>query len=350
MRLSSPFFHHALSTDKVMLLVIGALIPGAAIQCFYFGYGVLINLVLCALVANLSELLFLKFRGRALDALKDNSATLTGILLGLAIPPTLPFWMSIVGVSFAIIFAKQLYGGLGFNPFNPAMVGYVLLLISFPVEMTAWLPSTEIASHFPNFTESLQLIFLSETSRGLTVADFRTVADGFTMATPLDHVKTAHTMGKISSEIVTDPMYNTNLIGWNWVNYGFLFGGLLLLATKTIRWQIPFAVLASIIVTSALLNWFDAERFSTPVFHLTTGATMLGAFFIATDPVSASTTPKGRLIYGVLIGFFVVTIRTFGGYPEAMGFAVLLLNLAAPTIDHYTRPVIYGHRQGNTNV
>ena len=351
MRLSSPFFHHALATNKVMLLVIAALIPGIILQTYFFGYGVIINLFLCGLTAVTVEFFVLKLRDKdPWPVIKDNSALLTGLLLGVAIPPALPFWMSIVGAGFAIVFAKQLYGGLGFNPFNPAMVGYVLLLISFPVEMTAWLPSVELAAISPSFGDSLQLIFAGKTSSGLNVNDFRTLADGYTMATPLDHMKTEHTLGKMSSEIIAQTHFAANLKGWSWVNYGYLLGGLILLATKTIRWHIPVSVLLSMAVTSSLLHWWDPELYNSAQFHLVTGATMLGAFFIATDPVSASTTPKGRLIYGGLIGFLVIIIRNFGGYPEAIGFAVLLLNLAAPTIDHYTKPQVYGHETEKESV
>jgi len=351
MRLSSPFFHHALATNNVMLIVIAALIPGTAIQFYFFGYGVLINLFLCAAFAVVTEAFILKLRNKnPWPVIKDNSAVLTGLLIGLAIPTTLPFWMSLVGVTFAIVFAKQLYGGLGFNPFNPAMVGYVLLLISFPVEMTAWLPSKDLISESPGFYDSLQLILTGQTSTGLTVNDIRTLADGFTMATPLDHLKTEYTLGRVNSEIYAHPLFETNKLGWTWINYGFALGGVILLATKVIRWQIPVSLLGSILATSSALHYWDNQIFASAAFHLTTGATMLGAFFIATDPVSASTTPKGRIIYGALIGFFVVIIRSFGGYPEAMGFAVLLLNLAAPTIDHYTQPIIYGHAKTEEKV
>ena len=346
MRLSSPFFHHALTTDKVMLIVLGALLPGAFIQTYFFGYGVLINVILCAAYAVTAEIIVLKLRTlNAFEVIKDNSALVTGILIGLAIPPTLPFWMSFIGVTFAIVFAKHLYGGLGYNPFNPAMVGYVLLLISFPVEMTAWLPSREVSANLPNLTDSIILVFTGVDSSGQNVNQLRALADGFTMATPLDHLKTEYTLGKMNSEIALGTHYQENLKGWTWVNLGYLFGGVLLLLTKTIRWQIPLSIIISIAVTSAVLHGWDNEIFGSTQFHLLSGATMIGAFFIATDPVSASTTPKGRIIYGALIGFLVVIIRTFGGYPDAIAFAVLLLNLAAPTIDHYTQPVIYGHKK-----
>lgn len=343
MNLSSPFFHHALPTNKVMMLVCLALIPGTLTQVYFFGFGVLINSILCAGYAVVAEYFVLWLRKRnPKETLKDNSALLTGLLIGLAIPPMLPFWMSFIGVWFAIVFAKQLYGGLGFNPFNPAMVGYVLLLISFPVEMTAWLPSRELTT-LPSLWQSLQLTFLTETSTGLTINDFRQLADGFTMATPLDHFKTETSQGHMTSEIFKQPHFELNLNGWMWTNFGFFIGGIYLLSTKIIRWHIPVSFLIGMLITSYMLRVFDEELFIPTHFHLISGATMLGAFFIATDPVSASTTPKGRIIYGFTIGFLIVIIRTFGGYPEAVAFSVLLLNLAAPTIDHYTKPVIYGH-------
>lgn len=350
MPISSPFIHQAKSTKVVMLTVILALIPGAAIQTSFFGFGVLINLFFCGLFALLAESFVLYLRKRdILATLQDNSALLTGLLLGLAFPPTLPLWMSLIGVSFAIIFAKQLYGGLGFNPFNPAMIGYALLLISFPIEMTTWLPPENIAANTPSIKESLELMLFSQNVNSLqtgilNINDFKTLVDGSTMATPLDVMKTEHRLAKMTSEIMSQPSFQLNLLAWQWVNLGFLLGGLFLIINKTIRWHIPASFLISLFLTSSFLYWYDNELYNSGWFHLTSGATMLGAFFIATDPVSAATTPKGRIIYGASIGFLIVVIRTFGGYPEAVAFSVLLLNLAAPTIDHYTKPVIYGHQ------
>lgn len=350
----SSLIHSVRPTNQVMRLVSIALLPGIFAQVYFLGWGVLINLVLCSIYAISAETFVLKLRKRPIkQTLSDNSAWLTGLLIGVAIPPILPWWMSLVGVWFAIIFAKQLYGGLGFNPFNPAMVGYVLLLISFPVEMTSWLPNAELASTNqitqPNFLESLQLILVGTTSQGLNLQDFRQLADGYTMATPLDESKTAFSLGLMTSEIMNEPRFLPNFSAWFWINICFMFGGLYLLASKLIRWQIPTAMLMSMIITATFLNLFDNELFIPAWLHLFSGATMIGAFFIATDPVSAATTPKGRLIYGAAIGFFVIIIRTFGGYPDAVAFAVLLLNIAAPTIDHYTKPTIYGSQTENRN-
>ncbi len=348
--IDKPPINNATPTNKIMLLVIGALIPGFIAEIMFLGWGVLINLVLCGTFALLTEAAILKLRKRSvLKTLSDNSALLTGLLIAAALPPILPWWMSFIGVSFAIIFAKQLYGGLGFNPFNPAMVGYVLLLISFPVEMTAWLPSVQLAELQPTLLQSIQLTFIGVTTDNLSLNDFRLLADGFTMATPLDQSKTAFTLGLMTSEIIENKNYFPNLHGWIWINFSFLIGGSFLLFKRIIHWQIPVSMLLSLFVFSLLLTVIDSENYLPAWVHLMSGATMLGVFFIATDPVSASTTPKGRLIYGAMIGFFIIMIRTFGGYPDAIAFSVLLLNIAVPTIDHYTKPKVYGSKKQSFN-
>jgi len=347
--LPKPNVHKKL-TRHIMLWVCLALVPGIFTAFYFLGWGVLINISLCMIYALAAEAFVLKLRNKPIKkTLSDNSALLTGILLALALPPMLPWWMSFIGVSFAIIIAKQLYGGLGFNPFNPAMVGYVLLLISFPVEMTAWLPNTEVASNVPDFLQSIQLTFLFETSDGLTLQSFRTLADGYTMATPLDENKTALSLGVMSSEILNQPNFYDNLNGWLWINISFLVGGLFLLANRLIQWQIPILLLVSAFLTASMFYLIDDQLYLPPWLQLITGGMMLGAFFIATDPVSAATTPKGKIIYGASIGFTIVVIRTLGGYPDAIAFSVLLLNIAVPTIDHYTRPRVYGHELQDSN-
>jgi len=340
------------STNQLMLLVCFGLIPGAITQFYFFGWGILINLVLCSAFAISAEALLLKIRKRAvITTLKDNSALLTGLLLGLAIPPLLPWWMSFIGVYFAIIFAKHLYGGLGYNPFNPAMIGYVLLLISFPLAMTNWLPTEELLTLKPNLIQSIELTFFGITNDSLSnisksVTEIKTLADGFTMATPLDHIRTSLTQGLMLSEIQSQSNENVDFIinsrSWIWVNIAYLVGGVYLLFLKIIRWHIPVSIMGSMIICSAFLSMLDDQIYLSASDHLFYGASMLGIFFIATDPVSASTTQKGRLVYGALIGFILIMIRTFGSYPDAFAFAVILLNIASPTIDHYFRPKVYG--------
>ncbi len=340
----SPFRHDAKSTEQVMLWVSLALLPGIAAEIIILGWGVLINIFLCMVYAIVAEATVLKLRSRPIrKTLSDNSALLTGILIGLALPPMLPWWMSFIGVFFAIIIAKQLYGGLGLNPFNPAMVGYVLLLISFPVEMTAWLPTTELAASTPSFLESLQLTFIFETSDGLTIQSFRQLADGYTMATPLDETRTALSLGKMSSEIIAQASFDQNLHGWIWINLAFLIGGVFLIANHLISWRIPVSLLVSVLITGTIFYLIDNQLYLPPWFNFVTGGIMLGTFFIATDPVTAATTPKGKIIFGAMIGCIIVIIRTLGGYPDAIAFSVLLLNIAVPTIDHYTKPRVYGH-------
>ncbi|MDF1821470.1 MAG: electron transport complex subunit RsxD [Alcanivoracaceae bacterium] len=315
-------------TGAFMRQVLYATVPGLAVLTWLFGFGTLINLLWAIPVALASEALVLKARGRDVRFfLADYSAVVTAVLLALAIPPTAPWWLTLVGVSFSIVVAKQIYGGLGMNPFNPAMVGYVLLLISFPVEMTRWIAPHEA----PSLMESVQL-FLGSTS-----------ADAFTGATPLD---TFRTWAGDAEKLASQAILNGKLAGqgWDWVNLAFLVGGLYLVWRKIITWHIPVGVLAGLALTATPFWLYDPVRYGTPVFHLFSGAAMLGAFFIATDPVSAATSRLGRLIYGFLIGVLVWVIRSHGGYPDAMAFAVLLMNLSAPMIDYYTQPRTYGHK------
>ena len=342
---SSPHNHSHKSLTRLMLTVIAACIPGLIAQVFFFGTGVLIQLVLAFVAVTAFEAAVMLIRKRPVwPALSDGSAWLTAVLLALSIPPFAPWWIVIIGSLFSIVIVKQLYGGLGFNLFNPAMAAYVLLLVSFPVQMTAWLPVTDLASNPIGFIEQLRLIFTDFTSTGYSLDQVRAGIDGTTMATPLDTIKTDVAHGLTVSESMQKPIFNEWAgQGWMWVNLGFLAGGLYLLKEKVINWHIPVSFIGSLALCSAI--GYIAAPGTEPgtVFHLLSGATMMGAFFIATDPVSASTTNKGRLIYGALIGLFVYLIRTFGGFPDAVAFAVLLLNIAVPLIDYYTQPRTYGH-------
>ena len=206
-----------------MSLVCFALIPGILAEVIFIGWGVLINILLCSFYAVSAEAFILKLRKKPVKrTLSDNSALLTGLLIAIALPPLIPWWMSFIGVFFAIIIAKQLYGGLGFNPFNPAMVGYVLLLISFPIEMTAWLPAGEFVNQSPSLLDSIQITLFGSTSSGLELESFRSMADGFTMATPLDHSKTAFSLGRMTSEFDTSPLFEASTQPWFWINFNFL--------------------------------------------------------------------------------------------------------------------------------
>ncbi|KOC90929.1 electron transport complex subunit RsxD, partial [Winslowiella iniecta] len=310
--------------------------------------GNLIQVALAAITAWSTEGIILKLRKQPVSAnLADNSALLTALLLGISIPPLAPWWIIVLGTAFAVVIAKQLYGGLGQNPFNPAMIGYVVLLISFPVQMTSWLPPESLQSITPGLMDSLSMIFSNHTLAGETMQHLQVGVDGMSQATPLDNFKTGLRAGHSAEQLMAQPIYTGVLagLGWQWINIGYLLGGLFLLWTNSIRWQIPVSFLLSL-AFCATIGWLlSPESLASPMIHLFSGATMLGAFFIATDPVTASTTNKGRLLFGALIGLLVWLIRSFGGYPDGVAFAVLLANITVPLIDYYTKPRVYGHRK-----
>jgi electron transport complex protein RnfD len=258
------------------------------------------------------------------------------VLLALALPPLVPAWLPVVGALFAIVVAKQLYGGLGYNPFNPAMVGYVVLLISFPREMTQWSAPNGLDITQLGFTETLAWSLNGVLPAAITL-------DAITLATPLDSVKTSLGLGQMLSEITATPKFGAfGGHGWEWINAAYLLGGLYLIYRRLIDWRIPAGMLGALFMIALVFHGSDTDAFPAPLFHLFSGAAMLGAFFIATDPVSASTTPRGRLLFGAGIGIIVYVIRTCGGYPDGVAFAVLLMNMAAPTLDHYTKPRVFG--------
>ncbi len=337
--ISSPHLPVQAGVATVMRRVVLALIPGVAAYVAFFGYGVLINLVLASVTALVTEAAMLQLRGRPVKRfLTDYSALVTALLLGLALPPLAPWWLVVIGTAFALVFGKHLYGGLGYNPFNPAMLGYVVLLISFPTQMTLWPTAQPLFMPTLGFTESLHYVLNGALPTGLS-------ADALSGATPLDHLKTQLGLGLHVADI-REASATFGLIGgkgWEWVNLGFLLGGVWLLLKGVIRWQIPAGLVAGVGLI-ALPFWLaEPTLHASPLFHIGSGAVILGAFFIATDPVSACTTPRGRLYYGLGIGVLVYIIRSWGGYPDAIAFAVLLMNMAAPTIDQYTQPRVYGH-------
>lgn len=337
---SSPHRIGPQSVTRVMGMVLLALIPGTLAMWWYFGWGILINIAIATATAVAAEALMLRLRGRAaMPVLSDLSAVLTAWLLAIALPPLLPWWQTVLGSAFAIIVVKQLFGGIGFNPFNPAMAGYVLLLVSFPVTMTRWLPPDVISGESLNLIETLRVIFV-----GALPPD--TTWDILSSATPLDQMRSELTESRMISEIRQSPLWGDfGARGWEWIANWFLLGGLFMLWRGVISWRIPVSMLGALVLISGLFWAIDPETHPHPGFHLFSGAAIVGAFFIATDPVSASTTPRGQLVFGALIGCLVFIIRTWGGYPDAVAFAVLLMNMAAPTIDYYTQPRVFGRRK-----
>jgi len=297
-----------------MFQVLAALVPVLAVQIHFFGMRPLLLVIVAAIAALACEALALHMRRRSVQpCLRDGSVLVTAALLALAVPPTLPLWQLALGVAVAVLLAKHAYGGLGQNPFNPAMVGYAVLLVSFPLEMTRW-PAPG--------------------------GDW----DALTGATALDTLRTGLRQSYTMQEIQAGPTFgHVGAMGGEWINLAALAGGLYLLARRIVRWHIPVAMLAGIAVPAALFHMFDPGAHASASFHLAAGATMLGAFFIATDPVSAATSDRGRLVYGAGIGLLTWIIRTWGGFPDGVAFAVLIMNLAVPLIDRYTVPRIYGH-------
>jgi electron transport complex protein RnfD len=240
-----------------------------------------------------------------------------------------------------------LYGGLGFNVFNPAMAAYVMLLVSFPVQMTQWLPPVNLAQYSHNFMDALYTIFTEFSVEGFSLAQLQTGIDGVTMATGLDIVKTGMAQGLTYSETIELPIFDSVISGLSvassWISLGYLLGGLYLLKQKVINWHIPVSMMTGLFICSLIMSLVDSDLYPSSLFHLFNGSIIIGAFFIATDPVSASTTNKGRIIFGAAIGVWVYIIRGWGGYPDAIAFAVLIMNMAVPLIDYYTRPRTYGH-------
>jgi len=336
---SSPFVPSTVSVARVMRTVIYALIPGVFIYIALFGWGVLTNILIVTLSALLFEWIMLLVRDRPVKVyLFDFSAIITAILLSLAIPPLAPWWLLVLGSFFAIVVAKHLYGGLGYNTFNPAMAAYAVLLISFPLEMSMWTAPLSEASQSLNIIESFKYVLFQ-------VLPINMQYDALTSATVLDYVRTELSTGKLLPEISRSPVFGYLAgKGFEWINLGFLLGGLWLLYKKIISWQIPMAVLTGLGVSSLLGYLINPDIYASPLIHIMGGATILGAFFIATDPVTASTTPLGRIIYGAGIGFLTFAIRSWGGYPDGMAFAVLLMGMLVPLLDYYTAPKVYGER------
>lgn len=326
----SPRAHAGSSVSEVMLWVLLAMLPGVLAQTYFFGWGTLLNILLCAVGGIASETFALFLRKTPINhirsTLSDLSALITAVLLGIAIPAGAPWWIPLLGSAFAILLAKHAYGGLGQNLFNPAMAGYAFLLLSFPLAMTQWPAPLGIGAVDGNL-------------------------DGMTMATAL------HVVRENQSLLMVDLWQRQPLLGmwggrgWEWVNIGFLAGGLMLLHRKIFSWHAPLSMLATLAFCSVI--FFDngsSASGGSPVFHLFSGATMVGAFFILTEPVTSPTTPRGRLLAGVLVGALTYLLRHTSSYPDGIAFAILLMNFAAPLLDQYTQPRVMGHaRKGARN-
>lgn len=330
--MSSPFLAQPKSVRQVMLWVLAALLPGALLHSTLHGPAVWLQILLACATALLCEAAMLRARGVPVRRfVLDGSALLTGALIGLSFPPLGPWWLVAVGAFFAIVVAKQLYGGLGNNLFNPAMVAFAVMMVSFPAQMSQWTPHAALSG-------SDQLLYVLTRTLPPGVS-----ADALAGATPLDAMRTGLLNGQTLGVLLAGPWPVS--VGQALLALAWLAGGLVLGARGVLRWQAPLAMLATLTVLSAIAHLLDAGRHASPLFHLLAGATQLGAWFIATDPVTAPSSARGRLWFGAGIGALTWVIRTWGGYPDAVAFAVLLMNLCAPFIDLHTRAPAFGQRQ-----
>ena len=324
------------SVRRVMLQVLVALLPGIAAYAWLIGVAILFQLAIATLAALAAEALMLALRRKPLALfLSDGSAIVTAWLIALAFPPLAPWWLVAVGTLFAIIVAKHLYGGLGQNPFNPAMVAFAVGIVSFPALMSQW-PALGLK--------------LTPAEQFEIIVGLAPRVDAMSAATPLDAIKTALKLGDgtvdVPSLLATQEVFgNFAGRGWEWVTGAYLLGGLWLWQRRVIAWHAPLAFIAGLSLLAAALWLWNPQQFASPLFHLFSGGAMLGAFFIITDPVSSCTTPKGKLIFGFSAGLIAYTIRVFGGYPDGVAFAVLLLNLCVPLIDMYSQPPIFGMKE-----
>jgi len=328
-----PYLLKNASVQRVMLQVLAALLPGIAAYVWIFGPIILVQLALATATALAAEAAMLKLREKPLGLfLGDGSAIVTAWLIALTFPPLSPWWLIVTGTLFAIVVAKHLYGGLGQNPFNPAMVAFAVCIVSFPALMSQW-PSVGLQV---SFADQVAVVFAQMPH-----------LDALSGATPLDTLKTTLKLeeGSVSvAQLLADQTVYGFFAGrgWEWVTAAYLLGGLFLLWRGIISWQAPLAFIAGLSLLAGGLWLYHPAQFANPLFHLFSGGAMLGAWFIVTDPVSGCTTPKGKLIFGFSAGVLAYVIRVFGGYPDGVAFAVLLMNICVPLIDHYTQPAIFG--------
>lgn len=319
---SSPHIHSGESIPRIMYSVVVALIPAMFTGVYLFGLQTLAIILLSVVAGMATEAGAQRMMGRKVT-ISDGSAMVTGILLALNLPPTVPWWLVVVGSAIAIVIGKQIYGGLGYNPFNPALAARVILLISFPVQMTSWVKPS------PLFSRAIDVV---------------------TTATPLGEMKT-HLLVKGSLEGFTMGDLWTPFIGNIGGSIGetsaiaLLLGAGFLLYRGYITWHIPITFIGTVFILSGLFWLVNPDRYMNPLFHILTGGLMLGAFYMATDMVTSPVTNRGMMVFGAGCGVITIIIRLFGGYPEGVSYSILLMNAATPLIDRYTRPMTFGWKK-----
>ncbi|MCH8944252.1 MAG: RnfABCDGE type electron transport complex subunit D [Proteobacteria bacterium] len=336
----APYVGPKADVAALMLQVLAALVPAALAHIWFFGPGFLFNLLVAAIFAAAGEIVMLKLRSRQPETgLSDFSALVTAALLAFALPSLTPWWVTASGALFAIVIAKHLYGGLGFNIFNPAMAGYVMILVAFPVHLNLWVAPRMGDIDYQTLTMLQTLQF---TLTGLLPDSIS--FDAISRATPLDAMKAGLNNMQTVTEIKALPiMGSIGGRGWEWVGIFLAVGGIWLLIKKIIRWQIPAGVGIGLLLPATIIYILDPGANPGPGFHLFGGGAILCAFFIATDPVSAASSPKGRFVFGLGVGLLIYAIRRWGSYSDGVAFAILIMNMSVPAIDYLTRPHIVGH-------
>jgi len=326
----APLLRQGMTTPKAMRDVIYALLPATGAALWFFGLSAVLVVGSSILGAVLAEVIFAP-RGARGATLRDATGLLTGLLLGLSLPPGLPMWMAFLGGFVAIGFGKIIWGGLGQNLFNPALVGRAFLLATFPIAMTTWVDAGVEGGFFSVYDSNLALPFM------------QAKVDAMSAATPLGLLK-------FQQEVTPLAGLMFGRIGGSLGETSgvlLLLGGVYLWLRRDLDWRIPVSILLTVIVFSAVLSLVDSARYPSALFSVFSGGLLLGAIYMATDPVTSPLTPKGAWIFGIGVGVLVMLIRVFGGLPEGVMYAILLMNAATPLIDRYTQPRVFGREAGS---
>ena len=331
----APHWPPARSLRAMMALVGAALLPGTLLQTLFFGPGVIVQVLLAISFALATEALMLHLRGQPLRRfLFDGSAVLTAWLFALCLPPLTPWWIAAVGMLAAIGLAKHAFGGLGHNLFNPAMVGYAVVMLAWPLAVSRWPAPMGLADGVPGVVDSLRVIFA-----GLSDAGW----DALTRATPLALMQELRSGGVTLTEIRADAAFaRIGGHGWNWIALAFALGGIVLCALRVVDWRTPLSILIGIVALSLPMWLLDADLHASPLQQLGSGGLLLAAFFIASDPVTGAGTVRGRWLFGFGFAALVLLLRAWGQHPDGIAFATLLMNALAPLLDRYSAPRIFG--------
>ncbi|MFV0267176.1 MAG: RnfABCDGE type electron transport complex subunit D [Draconibacterium sp.] len=314
----SPHVHSSDSTQKIMYRVIYAMVPALIWSVFMFGIDAL-RVTLIAVAACVAfEYLIQKYLMKVTPSVTDGSAIITGILLAFNVPSSLPWWIILIGAMAAMGIGKLSFGGLGSNIFNPALVGRVFLLLSFPVQMTSW-PGIKLAAVDAVSTATPLALIKESVKNGIPIAKVQGLPDLTDMALGMN----AGSLGEVSALLL-------------------VLGGIYMIWKKVITWHIPVSILATVLVFSGIFWGINPEMYVNPVFHIMTGGLMLGAIFMATDMVTSPMNPKAQIIYGIGIGLITISIRMFGAYPEGISFAILIMNAVTPLLNYYIKPKRFG--------